>query len=364
MTHLPTLYKTNKNKSIQICTISVASNTFTVEWGQLGGAMQTKTTICKATNVGRSNERSPSQQATFEAQAKWDKKKKEGYSEDKSAPTTVDLPMKVKVWESKRFKPGFISTPKLNGVNGTYRLVDDKLILTSRGGEVYPPIPHLEPFILEFMHHLGSTELNGELYIPNTHLQDITSAVKKPKELSKSLQFCIFDICDFSVTPYVNRRLNLIEAGEDLDNEHVTVLTGVECQTLEDIESHYSQCMASNLEGTVIKDPTGLYRHNVRSSYQWKYKKMLDCEKQITGYTIDKNGHCVFTVSVNTVSSDTFKVKMKGTDSERLAIASKADTYIGRWLNISYETLSRDGKCLKPVGNYFRDCDNSGFALT
>ena len=41
-----------------------------------------KPTICKGKNIGRSNETSPEQQAEAEAQAKWDKKRKDGYTQD------------------------------------------------------------------------------------------------------------------------------------------------------------------------------------------------------------------------------------------------------------------------------------------
>lgn len=359
MIHLPQLSKTTKTGATQVCNISYLGDSFTVEWGQLDGALQTKSTRCHTTNEGKLNQRDPTQQAAFEAKAKWDSKVKSGYSDSIDEPSNVLLPMKVKVWEPKRFEPGLISTPKLNGVNGIYKLEDGELNLYSRGGNLYPSIPHHKDIIIMIMKVLKSTELNGELYIDNTHLQDITSAVKKPKELSKSLQFVIFDIAD-SNEPYSVRRNRMLTAEASLDSDFVMFLNGVECSCIKDIETHYNQCMALNLEGTVIKHPDALYEHNVRSNQMWKYKKMLDCEKQITGYTIDKNGHCVFTVSVSVGSSDTFKVKMKGTNSERIAVAAEADTYIGRWLNISYETLSRDGKCLKPVGNYFRECDKFG----
>ena len=359
---LPTLYKATKTGATQVCSISTLGNVITVEFGQLDGKMQIKTTSCKGKNVGKSNETTDNQQADLEAKSKWEKKIKSGYSIDQSAPVTVQLPMKVKVWESKRFKPGFISTPKLNGVNATYRLVNNELVLTSRGGEVYPAIPHLAADVKYIMAILESSELNGELYIQNTHLQDITSAVKKPKELSKSLEFAIFDIADSNDT-YTNRRQLIVEAELMYQDkiEFVYPLTGTVCQTLQDIEDHYNTCMKLGLEGTVIKDPCGLYKHNVRSSDQWKYKKTLDGEYKVTDFKLDKNNHPVYTCV--TPEGLEFSVKRKGTAEERLIDAAIAKSNVGRWLNIEYETLSKDLKPLKPVGNHFRACNDDGSPL-
>jgi len=193
---LERLYKTSKTGAIQIIDMEITGDTYTRTWGQLDGKQQSKSTVAKGKNIGRANETTPEEQAILEAQSVWAKKQKAGYSTSSEAPTTVALPMKVKVFKDQLKNVIFpcVSTPKLNGVNATYRLVANELVLTSRGGEVYPPIPHLEEEVLDIMNRLATTELNGELYIHGEHLQDITSAVKKPKELSLKLTFNIFDV--------------------------------------------------------------------------------------------------------------------------------------------------------------------------
>ncbi len=362
MTKLPRLYKTTKTSAIQICDISYASDRFFVSWGQLDGAMQDKFTICKPTNEGRANHRDATAQAEFEALAKHKSKIKSGYQLTADAAPSVQLPMKVKVWEPKRFKPGFISTPKYNGVNATYRLVEGKLIITSRGGEVYAPIPHLEEEVIATMSTLNSIELNGELYIPNNHLQDITSAVKKPKNLSKQLEFYIFDIPDSTAT-FIDRRAQLVTAANSWSPNYVHYVYGVTCNTLQDIEDHYAKCMALGLEGTVIKDPTAMYEHNVRSSKMWKYKKALDAEFIIRAMVLDKNKQPVFTMEYTDSSGslDTFSVKPKGTATERQLIVNtfKAN-YLNQWYTVEYETTSKINKPLKPVGIALRNCTPTG----
>ena len=80
---MTTLYKTNKNGSIQQWSIEVSGPTFTCIYGQVGGKLQSQQTICKSVNVGKSNETTPEQQAQLEADALVAKKIKSGYSYDK-----------------------------------------------------------------------------------------------------------------------------------------------------------------------------------------------------------------------------------------------------------------------------------------
>jgi len=355
---MTTLYKTNKNNSIQQWSITVEGPVFTCTYGQFGGKLQSQPTTCTTRNVGRSNETTPEQQAQLEADALIAKKLKSGYSYDQSGPTTVQLPMKVKCYQDQLNNVKFpcISTPKLNGVNAIFKRVDGTLTIYSRGGEVYPSIPHIEPEVLTIMNLIESNELNGELYIHGEHLQDIQSAVKKPKELSKRLTFAIFDIAD-STEMYALRR-SALEALSSMDTiqwEHVSFLTGVFCKCHEDIESHYNQCIVANLEGTVIKNFDGLYQHNVRSSDQFKYKKVQSKEFLITSFELDKNNLPVFILNVGEQS---FKAKPIGTKDYWSSV--NPTDFINQWATIEFETYSKDGIPLKPIFISTRECDSKG----
>lgn len=362
------LYKLSTTGATQVIDMEIIGAVYTRTWGQLDGKMQSKATTAKPKNIGKANETSAEEQAIIEAKAVWTKKQKANYSTSMEAPVSVNLPMKVKSLQDqiKNVVYPCVSTPKLNGVNGTYRLIDDELILTSRGGETYPPIPHLEDELREIMTMLNSNEVNGELYIHGEHLQDITSAVKKPKELSKRLTFNIFDIADSSADYDTRRDIMSFVECNTTENQYVIFLTGTECDDMNEIEIHYNQCMDAGLEGTVIKNLDGLYKHNTRSCAQFKYKKTLDDEFKVIGYDLDKNNHVVFKCTIDSrphKDPGVFKVKLKGTNEERLAMAAEADNYIGKFLKIEYETLSKDGIPLKPVGIMFRQVGENGEAL-
>ena len=365
---MTTLFKSNKNGSIQQWSVSTFEDTYTVQFGQVDGAMQTATTTCTARNIGKSNETSATQQAELEAAALVAKKLKSGYSTDPSAPIVVSLAMKVKSYQDQLHNVKFpcYSSAKLNGVNGMYKRTNGKLNLYSRGGELYPPIPHLEPFVHKTMDLLNSNELNGELYIHGSALQDITSAVIKPNKLSEKLLFCVFDIAD-SIETYEIRRELLLKGLIDRYKINPTrfdiirFLVGVKCNSHEDIEAHYNKCIAQGFEGTVIKNAKALYKHNVRSSDMFKYKKAQSAEFLIVGYELDKRKHPVFHLNTHTTSPLTFKAKPVGTHAFVESIDPQS--YIGKWATCEFEVLSNDFKPLKPIFIGLRDCTPDGKPL-
>ena len=363
---MTTLYKTNKNYSIQQWSIEVSGPTFTCIYGQVGGKLQSQQTICKSVNIGKSNETTPEQQAQLEASALIAKKIKSGYSYDQSGPTTVQLPQKVKCYQDQLKNVIFpcYSTPKLNGVNATYWLLPNgKLHLTSRGGETYPAIPHLESYVLTLMNHLGTIALNGELYIHDEHLQDIQSAVKKPNQLTPLLEFNIFEMplmtCAYSAKnkimwDTINDLCNWFEDKNNL----VSFITGIECHSNEDIEVHYNQCMQAKLEGTVIYNANAVYQFNTRSSNVFKYKKAQSAEFLIVSYELDKNSLPVFILES---TGGEFKAKPIGTKeywSQQIPA-----TYIGQYATCEYEVFSKSGIPQKPIFISTRKLDASGNPL-
>ena len=348
--NLPRLYKPTKTGAIQICDISVSGAVVSTTFGQLDGKLQTSTDTCSPKNTGRSNERTAEQQAILEAQSKFAKKVKSGYSQELTSTPTVQLPQKVKTYQDNKHLVSYpcYATPKYNGLNGTYWLLPDKTLkLTSRGGDELPPIPHLEPTILKMMEHFKTTCINGELYISGESLQNITSAVKKPKELSKSLEFIPFELPLVSA-PYKDKVALLIK--------YIPI---VYITREEMLEEFYAATVGAGYEGVVIYNTNSIYQFNQRSSTVLKYKPVADAEYKILSYTTDRNGHPVFTCETH--DGKQFKVKPKGTDEERKQIITNFDSqYKNNYYKIEYEMLSDSGIPLKGVGIGLRACTTTG----
>ena len=76
----PILYKKSVKGAIQQWQIFVNGNSFYTEAGQKDGQItQSLPTFTEGKNIGKANETTPEQQAILDAQAKYDKKIKEGY---------------------------------------------------------------------------------------------------------------------------------------------------------------------------------------------------------------------------------------------------------------------------------------------
>ena len=378
---LDTLYKTAKSGAIQVMNISVSGDSYTVTWGQKDGKMQTKTTTCIGKNIGKANETTAEEQAILEAKAYHAKKQKANYSTSEEAPVTVKLPMKVNDYHKHKKKIKFpcFTSPKLNGVNAEYRLVDGTLKLLSRGGEEYPIPAHQERQALDVLNLLGTTSINGEMYLHGEHLQDIMAATKKPNDLSGKLQFHVFDFPEVA-GEYKDKCPAIYKARAEYVQTDISSFPFVPvwvANSHEELDDQHEQCEAAGYEGLIIRNPEATYEYNTRSLNVFKYKKTQDAEFEVVGYDLDKNGHAVFTcVNINSLipiptsipngintMHPTFKVKLKGTNEERLAMAAEADNYIGKFLKVEYEMLSKDGIPLKPVGIMFRKVDADGEAI-
>ena len=358
-----TLYKTSKTGAVQQWSVFVNGDEVIVEWGKLDGKLQTESYQCFAKNVGRSNQTSAEEQAELEAIAKWHKQIKKNYSEDISNSNIKKLPAKLNDWKKLKKTPPFplYASIKYNGVNCL--IIRDpitrSLEFISRGGEQYPVLYHMVKGIHEYMDSICVDELNVELYKHGEHLQEIQSAVKKHNELSSKLVAMVFELPNLGDLDYSQRVDWLCKARQ---SEHVktSFITGV--SKWQQLQEFFEYAVNSNFEGIVIKSPTNNYEYGVRASDAWKCKPVEDDEFFINWYKVDKKGHVVFECFTKD-QSRTFNVKCKGNDEERKKIAEDVDNWIGKWLKVEYEMLSKDGVPLKPVGICLRDVDKFGNPL-
>jgi len=354
---LPTLYKRTKTNSIQICDITTSTDTYTVSFGKLNGKMQTKTTICYPKNINRSNATTVEQQAVIEAQAKWNKKIKSGYSTSKEAPITVQLPMKVGKYQDYESKIKFpaIATIKYNGVNVIFRIVDNILKCYSRGGEEYQVPPHLKQPILNTLLAYRQSSINCELYSHNEYLQDIQAAVTKHNNLTSKLIAIAFDFPDLNLN--FEKRHKVLQT---ITTMHVAYPEFIKVHNHTEIKSYLSHAMHNGYEGLVIKNLNGMYKYNIRTLSQFKYKLTQDAEFKIKAFSVDKNKHPVFVLESK---GGDFKAKPKGTNEQRSALLQQAPNLIGKYATIEFETYSKLNKPLKPVFIQVRNCDKSGNPL-
>ncbi len=357
-----TLYGEPKNGTVKQWAVYTQGDKVIVQWGRKDGKLQTKETICTPKNVGRSNETTSEQQALLEAEAKWTKQ-----HDNKLYRTTVEdakkvgglLPM-LAIDGSK--KPEKIKYPcfgqvKLDGLRCMVYLEDGEVKAISRQGKFYELHQELSTALKDLMDCSNIHKLDGELYKHGMMLQDIVSAarsVTNPKH--RELEYHIFDVPS-DEAQYL-RRHDLNQLMFSNISSFVDIVNLVTVNDEGDMHRYLDEALTSNYEGLILRNYNGLYQYNHRSNDLIKVKVMQDSEALVTGCREDKNGEGVLTCSWNGV---TFDVKMKGTHETRKY--SEQVTLIERWINFTYQALTKDGKPQFPVGQYVRECNNTGQPL-
>lgn len=151
----PRLYKYTTSGKPQQWEIIVEGDSFRTIEGLVGGALtESKPTVCKPKNAGRSNETTAEQQAMSEAASRWQKKVDKGYNEVLTAESKFFEPMlahKLDDYQHLLFTVPTYIQPKLDGL----RCISDKGTLASRNGKPYLSCPHL---------HQSVALLDGELF--------------------------------------------------------------------------------------------------------------------------------------------------------------------------------------------------------
>lgn len=349
---LPTLYSRTNTGAIQTWTVDIQDDSYRTIHGQLNGKLQTtEWTQCITTNQGRTNERTPQEQALFEAQSMWTKKKDTGYHVDidKIDNQVYIEPMLAKKWEDRKDKVKFpvYCQPKLDGM----RAIITKDGAKSRNGKPWLTIPHILEALEPVFDRYPNLILDGELY--NHDLRDdfnkISSLIKKTKptdedlmESREKVQFWWYDTASAEHT--FSQRSNWIKGLKmkfNLENPIVPVYTYL-CNTLEDLDRYYEGFLNNGFEGQMVRENT-VYEFK-RSSGLLKRKEFQDSEYVILDIIEglgNKSGMAGAMFFENELGH-TFNSNIKGDRDYLRELLENKDQYIGKEATVRYFNLTPD----------------------
>lgn len=368
----PRLYgetSTGKKKYWEICVkkdIEEEWYNIITEYGMLGTnkpAIAIKT-ITDGKNIGKINETSSYEQAVFEAESKWKKKKSEGMDEmDNIDISKLNINSesnnKVKVCGNNKVEtrkifpmlalnftqrnhdiifPCYVQA-KLDGV----RCVVQKGKMTSRQAKEFIHMEHIKeelkdcPYILD-----------GELYSDTLTFQEATGLIRKTKmtetdkEKSKEINFVVYDVI---INKDYSERLKILTNYFENNNfKYVKLLNTENCENKEEVKQFHKKYIEQGYEGVIIRNKKGEYQESYRSKNLQKYKEFTDDEYKIIGFTdgtgIEK-GLIIWTCE--TKSGSQFQVRPKGTHNERRELYNKGNIFIGKYLTVVYQELTDDG---------------------
>lgn len=339
-----------------------------VEWGKLDGKLQTKRTKCKAKNVGRSNETSPEQQATLEAQSKWNKQYDKYYREtvEEAAALEQEGVMLAEDYSKKPHLLGevFYISRKLDGLRVKTTFSNGEPEWHSRGGKKYPIPEHIVPQLKQLREDTGLEVFDGEGYVHGVKLQKIQSCIKKHNDLTSQVTYEIFDIpmldCNWE------QRLDGLE-GVHYSCRNLPSVNAVEQEFCmkEDLDKKLYQYLSEGYEGAMMRNLNGEYLfQNKRSNDLLKYKVMNDSEAKVISCEEDKNGQGKFMMEWKSPFNNTvvnFELSMNGSHEDNTY--EKLSRRVGEWVHFKFQDYTVDGKPSFARGLYFRKCDDSGSPL-
>lgn len=381
----PKLYSF-KNKKIYEWSIKIEkkNNSYIIvtEHGQTDGKIVSHE---KEITEGKAK-RTVLEQATLDAQSKWNNKKnKELYVENiENTETKDDLDIVVRPMLANKFSidaykknskaykipfPAFIQK-KYDGIRCISYLKNNKVILESRKGIEFENFNVLKEQLYElFKTKPANFYLDGELYSEIVEFQVISGLIRLSekkatpadvKEINK-IEYHIYDCIDLNDLSlgYGDRYdilINLYNIVKLNKNNLIKLVETIEVHKVEDVKKYHDEFVADGYEGLMVRDKKGPYEIQKRSKYLQKYKEFMEEEYKIIGFhegSGDEKGAIVW----DCITSDgkSFAVRPKGTFETRQQLYDNGDKYIGKKLTVIFQELTSDGIPRFPVGKDIRD---------
>ena len=343
-----------------------------------------ETVITKGKNIGKANATTPISQAFSEAYRKWVNKNKNANKEQISN-NIRPFPMLLKkygitkkaTFDEADYEKGIIVQPKLDGIRTIAHMLSDQTIeFYSRKGHAYIGLDHIASEVCEILinqkkYKITDINLDGEIYIPHTPLQEISGAIRgEDNTLKEKLEFYIFD-CFISGYEDLTQetRLKIIQKMYDTKTslKYVKLVPNTLIHSQEELDQIYNKYIGEGYEGIVARRTTAIYKFGVgsqRSSDVLKMKPFSDDEFEIVSYK-DGRGRekGAITYILKTDKNYEFAAVPNAPLEERKKTFEKYqknkdlfnNEIKGKMATIKYADLSNKGIPLQPKMLYIRD---------
>ena len=373
---LPLLYARGNNGKVLEWSIEVSGNKFRVTAGAQNAKHVTADwSVCKGKNVGRANSTSDESQALAEAEAKWEKKQKHGgywlSIKDIDQSKFIE-PMLAKNLKDRLnkidWKSGVLVQNKFNGFRCVATFNGEDVILSSRKGEVYHAVVHINKDLQKFFEKYPDAVLDGELFNDSLKqkLNEISKLVRKTEHITADdlkrseqlVQYFVYDGYDFDESTGQDVAYSIRKAWIDKNlpkfSKFYQAVKTETATSMSEVDSIFNKYVDDGQEGVIVRVATSPYE-NKRSAYLLKYKPLETDEATIMDIN-EGTGNWAGTGKVITLKwkGKTFDSTFKGTWEQAAQFLKEKKQWIGKEIQFQYNGLTGLN-----VPNYARvDIDN------
>lgn len=319
------------------------------------------TEVKEGTNIGRSNQKDPIQQATFLVSRMYEIRKEQGYAEDlKDAGKKFFQPMLAAKYfglnqkrRNELFEGNVYCQPKLDGI----RCIVTKDGMFSRHGKEIISAPHIRKSLEPVFQKYPDLILDGELYNHdlNEDFNQIISLARKTKPTEEDLkmseqkiQYWIYDLPS-CLENFSDRNWELTKLFQD-NKEFQKYCINVETNMVlsdEEVQNKLEYYLDKGYEGAIVR--LNKPYENKRTNSLLKVKKFEDEEFVIVdieegrGNLAGKAGRIIVDVDGKRVSAG-----LKFSHEDAAEIWINKDRYIGKKATIKYFNRTPDGSLRFP----------------
>lgn len=323
------LYKKTKNNTVQTWEGCITNNKITITFGRFNGKSQTTEELITEGKQGRT----VLEQCDFILKSLYKSKLNEGYKSidyinsqrviyekdfcfEEELNESIILrslpefnedfngnykPMLAQKVNYKKIIYPIYAQPKLNGVrcliflksckdDGNVKLEDIEAI--SREGKSYNiATKHIRKALISFFQNNKNLTLDGEIYIHNENLQNISGLVRKQEIDIKheTLQYYVYDLITGETQG--KRLLNLkISLSVYKDSKIIKLVNTILLNSENEIKQKHKEFVIKGYEGLMLRNSNGLYEIGKRSINLMKVKEFQEEEFEIVGFSTGKRG--------------------------------------------------------------------------
>ena len=144
------------------------------------------------------------------------------------------------------------------------------------------------------------------------------------------------------IVPYETRIVELTRQLEDANSSSLNIVKNKVVYNIEEAIDHYKELIALGYEGTIIKEPTAIWKDGT-SKFQVKLKLEADCDLEIVGFNPGNGKNALTFGSILCKTSDgLLEVNVSGfKDDQRLQIWENRDMLVGTIMTVRSNCLMK-----------------------